>query len=493
MPSLAWHWVGRDPIQHGTNWFAVGCVVSCLCIAYILATYHSSGRHRALNRRPGSLLVLRAWFELAFCVGVLLSLANSSLNSVGATTVDECLHAAASTAASAASSFADRRRCIPGCEFSAAWLQFFEIGSEGYFVVIAVDLLLNTLPSQAFHDSKHRLPWYHAYVLGISCLTSSALVLTDRWAPSDHILQTVCWHKSFGSWQGVERLLPETWDGWLGGWAEVYVLYFLYYTLAVVIVAWAAWRLKRGLPRTLATRERRIKEGGGIVGIFLVYLMLQIVLYLYIRAEKHQQIGSDDASGHRAGAKHLLAFVLGARGLADVVVWKLVVMPRAVAPLPSRRSAKWPFCRSIHARWKRFVQCIRCRETDGGLTEGMLHSSSLESSSARVFQLDVVQHASGEDSMELNVALQQEILCFLLLGLRTAASAVSDDEELHIDLAAAALRDREVTKMRAESELLSGQEWTQGDLEESVARWNFSFTSYHGSGFRKYTQQLGLP
>ena len=26
------------------------------------------------------------------------------------------------------------------------WLQFFEIGSEGYFVVIAVDLLLNTLP-----------------------------------------------------------------------------------------------------------------------------------------------------------------------------------------------------------------------------------------------------------------------------------------------------------------------------------------------------------
>jgi hypothetical protein len=327
VPLPRWQWVGSDSHQQGTKWFALGCAASCVAIANILVT-HSRDK-RALNHRPGSLLVLRAQFELAFCGGALLSLIYSSLAQPDPEhTVDACLSLKANA------SFAERRLCIPGCEASAVWLQFFEIGSEGYFVVIAVDLLLNTLPSQAFHDSKRRLRWYHAYVLGVSLvrvpfaaapralllaarsrallptdspvdrggvalqLASAGLIWTDTWAPSDHILQTVCFIPSFGSWQGVERLLPTSWSGLLGGWSMIYVVYFLYYSLAVCTVAWAAWRLKRGLPRTLATRERRIKEGRSIVGVFLIYLMVQIVLYLYIR-----QVCIGTLYVHRASAR----------------------------------------------------------------------------------------------------------------------------------------------------------------------------------------------
>jgi 1-phosphatidylinositol-4-phosphate 5-kinase len=99
-----------------------------------------------------------------------------------------------------------------------------------------------------------------------------------------------------------------------------------------------------------------------------------------------------------------------------------------------------------------------------------------------------VPRVSGEDSVELNVALQGEILYFLLLGLRAAA----DDNRAEINLAAAARSDHVVAHMMEESERLHGHKWTLDDCEASLERWNFQFTSYRGEEFRSLRTSFGV-
>ena len=132
-------------------------------------------------------------------------------------------------------------------------------------------------------------------------------------------------------------------------------------------------------------------------------------------------VASDD-SNDQHGAKRLLAFILGSRGLADLFVWHTVVMPLA----SGGDTVTGRLCKRLKAT------CGSRGSAD--LTSGILpHVQDVRTScppriesgrsgaAASAAATAAVPRVSGEDSVELNVALQGEILYFLLLGLRAAA------------------------------------------------------------------------
>eukprot|EP01050_Picozoa_sp_SAG11_P011294 SAG11_NODE_1186_length_5590_cov_2.852850_7_plen_125_part_00 len=53
----------------------------------------------------------------------------------------------------------------------------------------------------------------------------------------------------------------------------------VYYISGIGIISYTAFALRRGIPRTLEVRRRRIDDGKRMVAVFTVYLLLQIVYF----------------------------------------------------------------------------------------------------------------------------------------------------------------------------------------------------------------------
>jgi hypothetical protein len=204
MGGYHWFWVGAIdgvdmPEGHeqqvtGTNWLAGGCIASMCAVSHVLYTFSKS---KALHSRPGcSLLASRAAFELLFCVVVLGSLVLQSVTrqlpgggSAGAGSNSGPTPGESTPEPPDApppwlewqnvqclmnmTAGEPPRDCMLGCEATAMLLQFSYLGSESYFFIIALDLLINTLPSFAFTDSAKRMKWYHAYVFVASALSGT--------------------------------------------------------------------------------------------------------------------------------------------------------------------------------------------------------------------------------------------------------------------------------------------------------------------------------
>eukprot|EP01049_Picozoa_sp_SAG25_P005900 SAG25_NODE_420_length_8232_cov_3.178901_2_plen_95_part_00 len=88
-----------------------------------------------------------------------------------------------------------------------------------------------------------------------------ALRATGAWGPSDAVLQTLCWNRE----HQLSRLVRNN----LWGWLVTYVWLGLYYPFALLVLAWARWRLRVGIDATLATRIRCVLVAALLISQFL--------------------------------------------------------------------------------------------------------------------------------------------------------------------------------------------------------------------------------
>jgi hypothetical protein len=297
--------------------------------------------------------------------------------------------------------------------------QFFALGAESWYAMIAVDLLANLVLSP-FGTPDKRIKWYHLYVCVTGGLTS--LLLMDPTTgndnrsysfgpagsadpPGTYLIMHVCWQKKFGLRQGNGNF----WSGW----TFFYGPAVAYYSFAFGVMLYSWYVLRRGISQTYKVRQRQMKVGQKLVGVLTLYLMGLFVVF-----NKNMRRSQDG----RGWLTVLMAAWIGARGICDALVWAFVLVPFA-----AERDG-----RPIHSWW-------RCggRGGDGHLRQPLMRSSVGSISSPGQRQLsggDGGGAAEGEggapegveseerEGEELNIALRDEVLYFTLLGLRNAAS-----------------------------------------------------------------------
>lgn len=151
----------------------VASSLSCIASALVVASYI---RLPPLRRHPGSLMVARSVADLVFCLSTSLSV---SLD----------LH----TQTPASEQDVDR-----ACLGFALLTQFSAMAAEGFFLALAVDLVLST--SNPFTNFKENLWRYFGLTVLISLATTIVLgVARDNGAPvygRDNTL-SLCWIKRY--------------------------------------------------------------------------------------------------------------------------------------------------------------------------------------------------------------------------------------------------------------------------------------------------------
>jgi hypothetical protein len=305
-----------------------GCALSILSIGHLLWTFCKDKR---LNHRPNSLLAWRAAYDFLFCVGIICSQLQFSLPESSAIELEKCLcEQITSNAADNGGSCCFVQHF---CQAQAGYLQFFLLGAESYFLVISIDVYFE-LNSSPFNDGKWRAKYYHSGVALASATTAYVLVFGHDWGPSEHLLQQMCWLKSFGENTRVGKDITTS-RGERNGYVYYYYELFGYYLIAIGVWFYTRWKLAGGLDRTRAIRQTRIDDGKRMLVVYLFYLAAQFVLY-----QAAMLVDPGRHPGASLVARVLFAALLGARGVPDALVWRVVVLRRSRLLRAARSFAK---------------------------------------------------------------------------------------------------------------------------------------------------------
>jgi hypothetical protein len=239
---------------------------------------------------------------------------------------------------------------------------------------------------------------------------------------------------------------------------------------------------------------------------------------------------------------------MGLRGMADVLVWRLVVM-RSLVPAqlssgiraPVRLLARMTSSGGEFLRRSRLPGRSGSRGASGrrggappdGLQAGLLlgdaaAAGGLSGAGGRAQQSVPLGggmiEEEGEDSLELNVALQTQLICFLLLGIRAAvggratdadgqteryADRVRKDSRLPggaspervVDLGAAAGGDPAISAMmqRGDQDSLAAAHGQRYNLDQStlaaekaLSKGNCQFVAYASEVFAELRELFGI-
>ena len=405
-----------DAPQYERIGLSCGCFVSLCCIGWIMVTY---ARDKRLHQRPASLLCYRALSEFCFCLLPLVLEFSFMVDSGLWGKISGCLSEQDRDAD-------DLSVCIDNaylpdrpigddspvvgfspCRAEAAWLQFFNLMAESWYFIISIDLVAN-IYSSPFSSSSTRKLFYFSYCFLISVFTSVYLTRGDAktasWGPNPDLLPSMCWNKSFGT-KGTAR-------GINGGYLFLYLWLILYYSFGLVSFIIAERWLSKGIPKSMEPRERRIKEAKTIVIIFTVYYFTFFGLY-YLVLESGVRNWSENTT---AAVKIIFSFALGVRGLPDLLVWHMVVLKT----LPDVDTALAPVAKHGMSLARKTASVLRLGGSKStGLSEGILGGADSGGDWINPPEMDEL----NADSVDLNKALQDEVLFFCLLGLREGFGA----------------------------------------------------------------------
>eukprot|EP01039_Chlorochromonas_danica_P006594 gene6594-7287_t len=255
-----------------------------------------------------------------------------------------------------------------------AWLtQFSLLGAELWFASLAVDIhvsLTNPFSSHQAYDH-----YYLVFVYGVAAMMATILVSIT---PIQYGVSTD----------------PMIWVRDQTGtvnWMKIGMFYmfipFLYLYAGVVLV-WARWQIRRGLEETLKMRQYSVsKLSHYVLGYFCFYAVLyciQFVTYL-----KEDFNAYDVSWSIEKGLRTFSAFLLASRG-----IWSLGI-----------------FVLSNALELQLYLKHLR----------GELPSSTADASR----QVEVINAPKEEEELvQLNVALQKEIVRFTATGIRQALRAM---------------------------------------------------------------------
>ena len=236
--------------------------------------------------------------------------------------------------------------------------------------------------------------------------TATALFLTrgdtdQSWGPSRVLMRHLCWNKSFGQLGTASRNL---WSGW----GFFYTPTLFYYGTSIVIMVWTVCALSRGLPRTLEIRKRRINDGQKLVTVFTLYLLSGFFLFVTVM---YVTDSADTSTG--ITMKCIFAFWMGARGLPDIVCWRLVVIRSSSVGVGFVET-------QLIGRSASFIidsasGLTRALSTRAGLAAPLLESSGGEAGPSGG-PVPMPLGTTDEESIELNAALIDEVPCALAAG-----------------------------------------------------------------------------
>jgi hypothetical protein len=194
------------------------------------------------------------------------------------------------------------------CGFPSAWLEFFEIASEMWFIIVAIDLWKSLV--NPFSSTNSWMWKYHLAVWSISFAFALPTGLDSEiygfWYVDDKVDKTaICWIT-----QQKHSTKP-----------YVYILFYiplvLVYIVAIISVVVAYRRLRHGISSTIIHRMKALVINGINVLVYLAYWgVLLFLLALAFLLEPHTS---------EKWSERVLLFLISAKGVSAVVVWILTV------------------------------------------------------------------------------------------------------------------------------------------------------------------------
>jgi hypothetical protein len=275
----------------------------------------------------------------------------------------------------------------------------------------------------------------------------------------------------------------------LSGWLFFYLWASLYYVLSFVFGVYCKLKLRQreklkgidGLGNSYRARNRRIEEANTINATFTAFFAFLGVLYAVTISVDSQVLTV------------IFCFLLGARGVADGLVWFFLEMrdarkrrlaARLEAVLESEEPGDLPETQPLTER-SHTVSGQIARALSDAAREAAPSIANVSATQLSSTLSDKRRDLYGEDSVELNSALKTEVLWFTLLGLRASAKlAHKSRTELRVECADVRVNminaSRDDTEISADA---SRSDEKKLQLEEMLRFWNFEFTSHHTTAF----------
>lgn len=200
------------------------------------------------------------------------------------------------------------------CSRLAFVTQVTLLAGECWYLVVSIDVIVDLIASP-FNNATLRLVAYHVIIWGVSITMGIVLVTTGEAGHS--VTFNWCWRKSFAD-EGQDE------DAGLYGALYLYGQVVVIYSFSLAVWFAARFSLNKGIPRTYLVREKRIKQGKGIVLGFSVYWSVFGALYTVIL---FGDVDESKTTGHWVCIWLAFSLLLCSRGLVDFIIWKLYIKP----------------------------------------------------------------------------------------------------------------------------------------------------------------------
>jgi len=194
------------------------------------------------------------------------------------------------------------------CQVSSAILEFFEISSEAWFLMIGLDLYFSI--NYPFFPLKTRMKYYHLFTWTFTiCYTIPTIVvpqLHGPWYVADDLDQdSVCWISIQKFGDEIVNYRP---------FVMFYIPLITIYVACSVFLYLAYRRLKNGIPKTVLNRMRILVLN--LINIALYALYWGLLLLFYGLANIFRKDPSSSLYFFE-----LLIFMLSAKSFSSVLVW----------------------------------------------------------------------------------------------------------------------------------------------------------------------------
>lgn len=268
----------------------------------------------------------------------------SSLKSVFNTPQDECSHADHITGwptwqqveNARAASFGGRGQAVNNCRIMSFIVQFTWTASDGFYFMVAVDMMLDLFTSP-FGSSRKRMWWYQGIVFALSCGTATALLVGGQWGVHENsILEDFCWSINFG------HQSSEFWS-----WGLVYGVTIFCYVMSI-FAAVVAHRKAQSLTQGMReARKHTIQSAacvavagavwtGFMAGLYWTWILptsakiaeeLNVTRLTDPDAINYGNAPRDYTKSAHTTAVRTFAFVVGWHNVINFLIFRILVIP----------------------------------------------------------------------------------------------------------------------------------------------------------------------